>query len=161
MRKIALLGEHARQDLVELLRRREIAAERLFHDHARVVRAARGSEQLDHLGEHARRDREVVERPLRGAERFTQLFEQRLGAVVTVHVTEVLAQDLEGALVDASAVLLDAFAHALAELFEARAAARHADEGEAGVAPLDHPVQGRKDLLVREVTGGAEEHEGV
>ena len=62
-------GRHA-QHLVQPARGRQVPAERLLHDDAGVLGALRPPEALDDDGEQARRDREVVRRPVRAVERI-------------------------------------------------------------------------------------------
>ena len=64
MRKMLDFGEVRVQRLVELARRGQVAPEGLLDHDARVLRAAGGAQVLDHHREHARRDRQVVQRPL-------------------------------------------------------------------------------------------------
>ncbi len=73
---------------VERARRLEIPPEGLLDDDARIARAARSREPFDDGREHARRDREVVRRSVRLAERRAK---RRIGrgiAVVAVHVAQ-------------------------------------------------------------------------
>ena len=58
------LGEHAEQNPVELLRRREIVAERLLDDDACALAQPDCTKLLDHRLKQARRNRQVVRRPL-------------------------------------------------------------------------------------------------
>src|SRR6188472_4483506 len=96
-------------DLVELTRRLEVATERLLDDDARVLRAARRAEVLDHDSEQRRRDREVVRGATGVAELLLQLAEGTERRVVAVDVVERGRELLErGFVVDPSAVLLDA-----------------------------------------------------
>ena len=50
---------------------------------------------------------------------------------------------------------------ALLQLLEVPAALGHADDRHIEVAALDHRLQRREDLLVRQIAGGAEEDQGV
>src|SRR5205823_8875516 len=142
----------------------QVAPERLLDDDARVLGAARLAETLDHGREQARRDGQVVRGSLRvdvvqcGADRL-----ERLGvAVVPVHVPHRLAERLERVpVVDAAPVLLDAVMGALAQVVDTPARRRHADHGDAQVAPLRHRVERGEDLLVREVSGRPEEDKRV
>jgi uncharacterized protein (TIGR00730 family) len=77
------------------------------------------------------------------------------------HVGQIFRQRREGPGVGAAAVLFDALARSLAQLAQARPSARHTDDGKASVAPFDHGVERREDLLVSQVAGGAEQDEGV
>ena len=60
-----------------------------------------------------------------------------------------------------AAVLLEAVAGARAELLDAPTRLGDADHRHMQVAALEHCLQRREDLLVREIAGGAEEDEGV
>src|SRR5690606_29687339 len=71
------LGERAVQRLVELARRREIAAERLLDDHARAVGAARVAQMIGDGREQARRQGEIVQRMRGVAELSAQRLEGR------------------------------------------------------------------------------------
>ena len=90
-----LLGEDRPGDRVQLDRRREVAAERLFDDDARVAREPRRAEALDHGLEQRRRDGEVVRRPLRLAERRLQRREGRRAAVIAADVADQREQLVE------------------------------------------------------------------
>ena len=80
--------------------------------------------------------------------------------VVAVDVVQLRRQLGEGVLVDA-AVVLEAVAGAFAQLFDGPAGAGHADHRHVELAARDHGLQRGEDLLVREIAGGAEEHECV
>src|SRR5262249_49362548 len=60
----ALLIKRRKQDPVELSRRLEVVPERLFHDNARAVRAARLRELLDDNAEQRGGNGEIMGRPL-------------------------------------------------------------------------------------------------
>ena len=62
MRKMCALVEACEQDRVELARRGEVVAERLFDDDARALGAVGLVELLDDRAEEHRRDREIVRR---------------------------------------------------------------------------------------------------
>ena len=115
MRIDRALGERAVEDRVELLRRLEVAAERLLDDDPGVLVDALLGEALDDVVEEARRDGEEVERVLGPLERLLQLHEGRLLAVVARHVLQPLEDGLDDLLVRCG---LDG-AHGIAEpLFE-------------------------------------------
>src|SRR4029077_19249117 len=75
------LVEDAMERRVQGPGRGQVAAERLLQDDPRALRAPGLAETLDDRREEARRDREVVERPLRVAER---LAERGVGLLVLV-----------------------------------------------------------------------------
>ena len=62
--------------------------ERLLDHDPRVCRTLRLAQVLDHDRKHARRNREVVKRPLRLAERLAQLGEGGALAIVAVNVAQ-------------------------------------------------------------------------
>ena len=115
----AVLGQVAVQDLVELAGRGQVAAERLLDDHPGLVEAAGGGQPLGHGGEHARRDGQVVQRPLGVAEGLAQPLEGPGVGVVAVDVAQQRRQLGERLLVDLAgtlAVVLQAVVGPLAQL---------------------------------------------
>ena len=109
MRKIADSSKAASRIAVELLRRGEVAAERLFDDDAGAVGAARLAELLHDRPEQRGRDGEVVRRPLGRAELLAERLERRRVVVVAVDVAQQAAQLVERRRIEA-AVLLEAVA---------------------------------------------------
>ena len=140
-------------------------AERLLHHHPRVVRAAGLLQPLDHRAEQAGRDRQVVQRPLRLAQRLAQLGEGLRVGVVAVDVLQPCRKLVEHRLVELLAVLLGRLPHAveraLAQLLHRPAGQRHADHRHLQVAVARHRQQRREDLLVGQVAGGAEENQCI
>ncbi len=65
-------GKTSCKRAVERLRRGEVAAERLFDDDARVVGASGVRQTLHHGAEHARRNRQIMQRARRASERLLQ-----------------------------------------------------------------------------------------
>ena len=139
----------------------EVVAEGLLDDHARILGATGAAERRDDGREHARRDGQVVGRAAGRAELLAQRREGGVVVVVAVDVAQQLQQLLEGRLVDAAAVLGEAVAGALAQLLERPARLGDADDRHREVAAADHRLQRREDLLVGQVAGGPEEHQGV
>src|SRR5262249_35538814 len=86
--------------------------------------------------------------------------ERGRGLVVAVDVPKQPAKPVERRRVESS-VLLEAVLGTGLEPFEVPAGLGHADHRDVEVATLDHRLQGREDLLVREVSGCAEEDERV
>ncbi len=154
------LVEDAVQGLVERACRGEIAAKRLFHYHARCGRAVQPGEALDDGREHARRDGEVMQRPLRTAERLADPLEGCLVAVVSVDVAQETTQ-LGGDLVVRQPVRLQAVAHSIAQALEVPVVSSHADDRNVEAAAAHERLERRKDLLVSQVSGGAKQHQGV
>jgi hypothetical protein len=139
------LGEHGQERAIERLRRREIVAERPLRHDATASRAAGAAEPGHHRREQARRNGEVVQRPLGSAQSATEQIERRRLSVVAVHVAEKRRELVERGSID-SAVRLQALPRACSQSLE---------------IPTGLRLQRREDLLVREVSGRAEEHQGV
>ena len=98
--------------------------------------------------------------PLRGSELPADGLKRRRVVVVAIHVAQQPTQLVEGDGVEPS-VLLQAVLRPVLELFESPGGLRDADDRYVQVAALHHRLQRRKDLLVGEIAGGAEEDEGV
>src|SRR4029450_11498174 len=111
-------------------------------------------------GEHARRDGQVVQGPLGVAQGLAELLEGLGVGVVAVDVAQQPRQLGERLLVDL-AVVLEAVVGPPAQLFQVPTRPGHADDGHVQAAALDQCLEGGEDLLVGEVAGGTEEHDGV
>ena len=94
------------------------------------------------------------------AELLADGLERRRVPVVAVDIAQQAAELVERRGIQ-SAVLLDAVARAGAELVQAPARFRHADDRRVEVASLHHHLQRREDLLVGEIAGRAEEDESI
>src|SRR5258706_4811423 len=114
---------------VELLRRGELAAERLLDDDSRALLRAGGGELARHRLEHARWNGEVVRGALGAAQLLLELGEGRRVVVVAVDVLEERDELVERGFVE-TAVLGDAGAGAFDELIARPAGFGHADDGE-------------------------------
>ena len=128
-----------------------------------MTRASLGrpaAELLDDPAEENGRDREVVRRPRRAAQLFPDRREGGRVVVVAVDVPEEARQLREGRWVEA-AVLLEAVLGAGLHLVEGPAGLRDADDRDVEVAALQHRLERREDLLVRQIARGPEEDEGV
>src|SRR5258708_36795921 len=101
-----------------------------------------------------------MHRALRPPELLFQLRERRGIAVVAVDVAKPWRERGERALVQA-AVLGDARFRALEQLRQSPPGLGHADNRKIELAATRHRLERRKDLLVREVPRGAEEHKGI
>src|SRR3989449_6686006 len=132
----------------------------LLDDDASAVRAVRLAELLHDQFEQHGWDGEIVRRPPGGAELFADGLECRQVLVVAIDVAQQAAQRGERRGIEPT-VLLEAVLGARLELFELPAGLRHADDRHVEVAAFHHRLQRRKDLLVREVAGRAEEYEGI
>src|SRR5207245_7323753 len=103
-----------------------------------------------------------VGRPCRLAQGRPEPFERRGILVVAVDVAEGRHEPAERDwIVDAAAVGLDAVPGTFAKRLDAPARGGHPDYRHVEPPPLGHGVKRGEDLLVGEVTGGPEEHEGV
>src|SRR4029078_10904528 len=101
---------------------------------------------------------------MRRLPRRTELLADRLEGrgvlVVTVHVAQQSAQ-LRKRRAREPAVLFQTLLGPGPELIDAPAGLGHADHRHSEVAALQHRLQRREDLLVRQVAGGAKKHQGV
>src|SRR5271157_1004680 len=155
-----VLGEMRVQRLVERAGRLAVASERLFDHEPRIVVEAGGGEARRDDAEKGRRDRQIVQRPLRRSHRLFQELKRRRVVVVAVDIVEELQQFGEGRLVVAS-LMLEAVPGAVAQLLESPAGLGDADDRKARPFVAHESQQRRKDLLVGEIAGRAEEHQGV
>ena len=156
-----VLRKHRPRDPVELARRGQVASERLFDDDARLIGQAGGAEPLDDRREQRGRDGEVVRRAPGIAQRLLERLEGVRVVVVAAHVPEQGEEPVEGVAVVDPAGLRDAVRRALAQLLEAPLRGGNTDHRHVEDAALRHRVERRKDLLVREIAGRAEEHQGI
>ena len=145
---------------VQRLRRREIAAERFFDNNPSVFCAFGFGKTFCNPSEHARGDSEIMQRPLRIDERLMQAVVRGLIVVIAVDVLKTRSQFSEGIGVE-SAVLLDAVASPVLQLIQVPAGLRHSDDRHIQVATLDHCLQRRKNLLVRQISGGPEKNKRI
>ena len=82
------LGKIAMERAIQLLGGSEVAAERLFHNDTGIARAiGSGQSRGNHL-EHARRNRQVMQRAPGGAQRRSQLGKSRGVSIVAVNVLQ-------------------------------------------------------------------------
>ncbi len=152
--------EVAQECLVERQGRREIATEWFFDDDARAFCAPGFPELLDDQAKERRRDRQVMRRALRWAERVSQIGEGRGVFVITVHIAQEAAQRFERGGIEA-AMFLKAVACALPEVVEGPTCLGNADHGDFQVSVLGHRLERGEDFLIGQIAGGTEEDEGV
>ena len=141
-------------------RARQVVPERLLDHDASALRAPGPGQTLDDRAEEARRNRQIVRRMLRAAERLAKGDERRRVRVVAVDVVQESGQPGERRLVHA-AELGEARARTLAKLIGGPARLRHPDDGHRQAAPADHALERGEDFLVGEIARGAEEHQRV
>ena len=138
----------------------KITAEGLFDDHPRVASAAGLSELFDNHAEQRRRNRQIERWALRRAEFAAQGLKGREVVVVAIDVAQQAIKFAERNFVDA-AVLDDALAGTGAELIDVPARLGDADHRHIQAARFGECLERGENLLVRQITGGAKEHEGI
>src|SRR5205085_4487771 len=116
---------------------------------------------LDHDRKHARRNREVVKRPLRLAERLAQLGEGGALAIVAINVAQQADEARHRLLVAGRHECLETVAHAPRELLGLPAGARHPDDGHAEQPAAHQVIERRIDLAIAQIAGGAEQDNGI
>src|SRR3954463_1287268 len=155
-----VLGEGAAKHRVQLSGAGQITTEGLLDDDARILRAARALEVLDHWLEQRRWDRQIEQGARRLAEPLPQSRERTRVEIVAVHVFEQLRQTFERALVDA-AVLGEALAHPLEKRLAGPPRPGDADHRPVQELALHHRLERGEDLLIGEVAGDPEQHQRV
>ena len=163
MRKIRSSGKDWWRIGVELLGRLQVAAEGLLDDDPAPLGEADRVERLDHERERRGRDGEVEDGVLGvvAVERGGQRLEGGDVGVVAGHEVEAGAQRVDGRRHGVRLGGQDGVVGVLAEALVAPAAAGHADDGHLqSTVPL-HVVERREQLLLRQVAGGAEQHQDI
>ena len=158
--KNGFLGEDVQEGGVERLRGRQVAAEGLLDDDARILGAARVGEPLDDAAEHARRDREVVDGALGEPELLAQLAISLRVGVVAIDEAQLRLELRECSRIELAGVL-EARLGARLKLLESEARATHADDGNLQPIAIHEGVERRKHLFKGEIAGRTEEHEGI
>ena len=146
---------------VQRARRREVVAERLLDDDARVLGQSCLREAADDRAEERRRDLEVEDRELRISDRLRDLGVRVGVREVAVDVGEALREPLEDLLVDLLACRDDRFAGTIDELLERPVVEGDADDGALEEAARLEPVQRPVRHDPREVARDPEDHEHV
>src|SRR5262249_12034608 len=155
------LVENLVQLVVQLASRMEIAPEWLFDYHARVVGRTRSGEPLGNRREQAGRNRQIEGWPHRTAELGVQSVERRRVAVVAVDVVKQLRQAPKRRLIQTLIRVFYTGTCARTKLIESPAGFRDTDDGHVEVTAPHQRLESRKDLLVREISRGAEEYQSV
>ncbi len=154
------LGEMLEQCPVQRLSRLLIAAEWLLDDETRInVKTGLGQRGNDDA-KQARRNREIVQRPLGAAKRLLQISKSPRIVIVAVHISQQPQQLGESGVV-AAAVLLDAVLGARPQLLDRPTGLGDADDGDIHAFVGHEFQQSRKDLLEGEIAGSAEEDQCV
>src|SRR5215831_394829 len=154
------LVKDAEQESIQLLRRGEIVAERFFDNYPGARRAARFDELFHNSAEQYRRNRQVMRGMFGVLEFFAQRLKRRRVLVIAGHVPEQAGQFGERCGIE-SAMLLQTVLRSCLQLVETPIGLGHADNRHVKIATLQHRLQRREDLLVRQVARGAEEYEGI
>src|SRR5580692_2424669 len=158
--KDRLFREMLEQRVVERLRRLTIAAKGLLDDEAGVdVETALG-ESGDNDAKQARRDRQIMQRPLGPAEGLLQLREGLRIVVIAVDISQE-SQELIKLCGVGAAMLLDAVLGSVPQLLDCPAGLGDADDRHIDTLVADEPQKRREDLLESEIAGSAEEHQSV
>ncbi len=147
--------------LVQFLRRRQVAPERLFDDHARILSQSRLAEALDHRFEKHGRNRQIECGPLCFAQRFLDCRERCRILVIAAHILEQRKQPLERFVVIDAAGSFKAVFDAPVQPLHAPLRKRHAHQRNVEHAPLHHGIERRESHLVRQVAGDSKQHQRV
>ena len=83
------------------------------------------------------------------AERFLQFVEGPRFLIIAADVAKQLQKLGQGLLIDVTALLLDAIAHALSKMFVRPRGPGNANHGHVQVTTSNHVIKSRKDLFVR------------
>ena len=165
MRKIAVLGKYVVQDAIEFARRFQIAAKRFFDDDARIFRATGFLQTFGDLAEIIRRNRQIMQRTLRRAERLLELGVGLRVVVIAVDVGQAFGELAERGFVDflllQLRVVLDAVARASTSCSSVHCECETPMIGRSKPSCRDHREQRRENLLVGEIAGSAEENQCV
>ena len=137
------------------------SSERFFDDDARLIGQTRRAEPFDHRGEQRGRDGEVMRRAPGIAQRLLERLERFRVVVIAAHISEQGKQVLEGVAVIDPAGLPDAVRRLFAQLRQAPLRGGDAHHRHVENAAPGHRVERRKNHLVREIAGHAEDHQRI
>src|ERR1700739_3103139 len=152
--------EGPKQDLVQFLRRCEVMADRLFHDDSRSPPAVRSGQVLDDGFEQHRRNCQIMRRSLRILELLPKRSEGCRILVIAVDIAQHADQLLESGGIEPPMFLQTVF-RASAKLIEVPSSFGDPNHGDVEVSSFHHRLQGRENLLVGKIAGGAEKNECV
>src|SRR4029453_4558237 len=155
-----LLVEGGKQGAIERLRREEIVPERFFNDDASAVCASSFAQLCHNRLEQPRRDGKIVRRLLRRAKLLPEGLKRCRVLIVAVHIAQQTTQFLERGGIN-PAVVFNAVMRSRPELIESPTGFGHADDRHSEVSTLDHRLQGRKNLFVRQIPGRTEKDQGI
>src|SRR4029077_5738900 len=152
--------EDAQQHAVQLLRGCEVVPEGLFHDDLGPSSAVRFSQMPDHSFEQHRRDCQVMRWPFRVFELLAKHSEGRWILIVTVHIPQKADELFESGKIGPT-MFLQAVLCARGQLIEIPSSFCDSDHGNVEVPSFHHRLQGRENLFVGEIAGGAKKNECV
>src|SRR5262249_1509690 len=155
-----LLVEGAEQRTVERLRREEIVTERFFNDDASTVRTASFAQLLHNRLEQPRRDGEIVRRALRLAKCVPEGLKGWGVVIGADNIAEQTTQFCKRGGIN-PAVVFNAVLRSRPELLEIPTSFGHTDDRHTEVSALDHRLQCRKNLFVRQIPGRTEKDQGI
>ena len=156
-----IFRKHRQRDAIERPRRRQVASERLLDDDARLVGQTRGTESFDHRSEQRGRDGEVMRRAPGIPQRLPKRRERVRVVVITAHIPEQGKQVVKSAPVIDPAGLPDAVRRPFAQLRQAPLRGGNANHRHLENAAPCHRVERRKNHLVGEVAGHAENNQRI
>ncbi len=156
----ALLGVMGLHRLVELARALEVATEGLLQHDAAAIQPA-GAQAIGDGREQERRDGQVADRTLGVGDLRCDLFERLGFSIVTRHVVETIGEPLPDVFVDLLPTLDERLVSVVAQFVERPVRRGDTDHRHPEDAVGLELVQRGEQLLLRQVTGDAEEHQGV
>src|SRR5579863_1427260 len=116
---------------------------------------------LDDHREHARRNGQVIQWPLRRPECLAQRLESGALVVVAIHIAQQASESRHHRLVRARHERFETLAHACDQPADITPLAGNADHRRSKDSPANQVIQRREDLPVTQVPGGAEQHDGI
>ena len=161
MRKMLDSSKTCARRAIEGLRGPQVAPQRLLHDDAGPACAARSAERGHHFPEQARRNCEIVQRRSRVPERVTQPAEGVRVAVIAADEVQASTQVRQHRCVDGIHVRAHAFRDPVLDARETPLLAGQPEHGPGQPSTADQLIDGRNDLLEREVAADPEDHQGV
>ena len=148
-------------NLVQFLCRGKIAAKWLFDNHPCMLRQVRCAESPDHRFEERGRNRQVIRRSPRLAQRSFDRCKSGRILVVPAHILEQRQQALQRALVIHTAGSLDAIRNTPVQAIRTPLGECNADYRDRKNAALHHGIERRENHLVGEIAGDAEKNQRI
>ena len=139
----------------------QIVSKRLLHNDSRILHTIRLGERRNHILKKTGRNGEIVGWAHGWAQSPFQALKGRLLLVIPAHVVEQAQEFRQSFLVNVGALCMDAVAHTVFELFLSLTCSGDANQWYIQVATLDEVIQGRKYFLIREVSHGSKQDQGI